>query len=227
MKHLRLTAAAVALCASSALAAGGVHGTVTFSGKPPAAKKVNMVSVPECAQANPDGLAYSPVQISSKGGLANVFIYVKKGLEGKTFEPPKEAKVILNQKGCWYTPRIFGIMVGQPLVVKNSDPVMHNVNAQPYFNIPTEAGNESEKIFNRPKVMLRLRCNIHFWMSGFAGVVDNPYYAVSGADGSYTIPNLPPGQYTLGIWHETLGEQTQEITVAPGGTAVDIAYGHK
>jgi plastocyanin len=201
--------------------AGGVSGTVTYAG-PDTDTPIAMNADPVCL-----GLHKTPVdtnKIALKDGkLANVFIYVKTGLEGKTFPVPTEKKE-LNQEGCLYHPRIFGIQTGQTLVIKNSDPTLHNIHALPKtnqeFNQAQPIQNMSfERKFDKPEVMVHFKCDVHPWMSANIGVLDHPYYAVSGDDGGYKIDKLPPGKYTIEAWHEELGTQDQEVTIAPGQTA--------
>jgi plastocyanin len=176
---------------------------------------------PVCA-----GLHKEPVNtgklVVNGGKLANVFVYVKSGLEGKSFPAPT-AKAEIDQQGCLYHPRIQGIQVGQTLVIKNDDPTLHNIHALPTKNQEFNQGQpfkgmQFEKTFSKPEVMVHFKCDVHPWMSAYMGVVDNPYFAVTKDDGTYTIPKLPPGKYTLEAWHETLGTQDQDITVAPNGT---------
>ena len=201
--------------------AGSVAGSITYAG-PDGDTPIAMNADPQCA-----GLHTSPVDtdtIAAKDGkLANVFVYVKTGLEGKTFPTPTEKKV-LDQQGCLYHPRIQGIQVGQALTIKNSDPTLHNIHALPKLNTEFNQGQpfqnmEFDKTFDKPEVMVHFKCDVHPWMSSYLGVVPHPYYAVSGEDGSFSIAKLPAGTYTIEAWHETLGTQTQEITVAPNQEA--------
>jgi plastocyanin len=201
--------------------AGVLSGTIKFTGKRPARKPIDMSGDPACVEAH-HGRAYDePVVVNSKGELANVFVYIKSGLEGKTFETPA-APVRLDQNGCWFRPRVIGIQTGQTLEVSNSDPVTHNIH--PLAEVNRE-WNHSQgpgdapiaRKFPRPEVMIRVKCNIHSWMRAFIGVVEHPYFAVSGADGSFQIRNLPPGDYTVAAWQETLGTQEQKVTVPPSG----------
>jgi plastocyanin len=184
-------------------------------------KPVDMSNDPACVEAH-RGKAYDESEVvNSNGTLANVFVYVKTGLEGKQFPAPATPATI-DQKGCWFAPRVLGIQVGQTLSVVNSDPVTHNIHPMAEINREWNhsqgAGDEPlGRKFTKPEVMIRVKCNIHSWMHAFIGVVDHPYYAVSGATGTFTIPNLPPGDYTLEAWHEKLGAQDQKITVSPSG----------
>ncbi len=159
--------------------------------------------------------------VSPNGALANVFIYIKSGLEGKTFEVPA-APVTFDQRGCAFHPRVTGIQTGQTLQVTNSDPVTHNIHPLPQnnreWNHSQGAGDAPlARKFMRPEVMIRVKCNIHSWMRAFIGVVEHPYFAVTGPDGTFEIPNVPPGEYLIEAWQETLGTQEQKITVAPSG----------
>ena len=216
----------VLLSASAASAAGGVKGKVTFEGKAPKGDAVKMSADAKCLEQHKGGFNFSPVTAGGKGELAEVFVYVKTGLEGKSFDVPKDAKAILDQKGCWYYPHVSGIMVGQKLQILNSDPTMHNVNAQPDFNAAMPAGLKPlEKSFKKAKVMFKIKCNVHPWMTAYVGVLEHPYYSVSGKDGSFEIKGLPPGKYTLEAWHEKLGSQTKEVTVPASGGTADFKFG--
>ncbi len=204
---------------------GGVHGRVTYSGSS-TKEVIHMDADATCMSLHPQGFDYKSIAVDGNGGLANVFIYVKKGLEGQTFPAPTETKVVLDQKGCWYHPRVFGIMAGQKMEVQNSDPLMHNVNAEPEFNAAMPPGTpELTRVFREQRIMFPIHCNIHAWMHGFVGVVKNPYYAVTSDNGSFNIKDLPPGRYTLEAWQEKLGTQTKVVTVGPNGTRVNFSYG--
>jgi len=127
--------------------------------------------------------------------------------------------VVLDQKACHYSPRVVGLRVGQPLEILNSDPTLHNVHAMPMVNQEFNQGQPAQgmrltKTFTAPEVMVRFVCNVHGWMRAYAGVMANPYFAVTDADGAFKIDGLPPGTYTIGLWHETLGTQEQQVTIA-------------
>jgi plastocyanin len=203
--------------------AAAVSGAIKFTGKRAARKPVDMSNDPACVAAH-HGRPYDESEVvNPNGALANVFVYVKSGLEGKTFEVPS-APVTIDQHGCWFNPRVLGILVGQKLEVTNSDPVTHNIH--PLAQVNREWNHSQgqgdaplERKFLKPEVLIRVKCNIHSWMHAFIGVVDNPYFAVTGADGTFTLPNLPPGEYTIEAVHETLGTQDQKITVTAKGSA--------
>ena len=209
-------------------AAGGsggsasITGKVTLDGAPPAQAKLKMDADPVCLQQHSEAVHAQEI-VGSGGGLQYAFVYVKTGLEGKTFPAPT-TPVLFDQKGCVYDPHVVGVQAGQPFQILNSDATLHNVNAKPKqsapFNLamPTK-GMKIAKSFAKPEIMVPVKCNVHPWMQAYVGVVDHPFFAVSGADGSFTITGLPAGTYTLEAWHEKLGTQTQTVTVTDGQAA--------
>jgi hypothetical protein len=179
---------------------------------------------PACVEAH-HGKAYDEsLVVGPKDSLANAFVYIEKGLEGKKFEVPA-TPVVIDQHGCWFRPRVIGIQTGQVLQVINSDPVTHNIHPMAHIN---REWNHSQgpgdaplsRKFIKPEVMIPIKCNIHSWMHAFIGVLDHPYFSVSKDDGTFAIRNLPPGTYTLGVWQEDLGTQERQITVGPHQDAV-------
>lgn len=201
--------------------AGGVHGVINYAG-PDADTAIAMNADPTCAS-----LHTTPVDtgkyLVKDGKLGNVFVYVKTGLEGKTFPTPTEKKV-LDQQGCQYHPHVFGIQVGQPMSIKNSDATLHNIHSLPKSNSEFNQGQpiqnmEFDHTFDKAEVMVPFKCDVHPWMNAYVGVLTHPYYAVSGEDGTFAIDKLPAGTYTLEAWHEELGTATQQVTVAANQTA--------
>ena len=194
--------------------AGAITGTVTLQGTPPPNPTINMASDPYCMKL---GTATTPVFVVSQGGLENVFIYVKDGLGTMKFPVPA-TPVVLDQKGCAYTPRVFGIQVGQSLDIVNSDETLHNIHALPMANREFNRGQALQGMkytttFTAPEVMLPFKCDVHKWMNAWVGVLEHPFYGVSGKGGAFSISGLPPGTYTIEAWHEKLGTQTQQITI--------------
>ncbi len=201
--------------------AATVTGRITWSGKPPKPPAVDMSEDPACVEAHKQGHYDGPLVVSASGGLANAFVYIKSGLEGKTFQTPAIPATI-DQQGCWFEPRVVGLQTGQVLRVVNSDPVTHNIH--PLAGVNREWNHSQgqgdaplKRKFLKPEIMIRVKCNIHSWMRAYLGVVEHPYFAVSGSDGAFEIRNLPPGDYTLAVWHETGGEQERKIHVPPAG----------
>jgi len=199
--------------------AGVVTGRIAFSGKQPPHKKVDMDEDPACEHLHRTPVLDDAVAVNRNRTLANVFVYVKQGLEGKQFELRAEPAV-MDQKGCWFIPRVLGIETGQEFKVTNSDPMTHNIHPRAHVNREwnhSQSGGDPpiERRFTQPEIMIRVKCNIHPWMHAWIGVVSNPYFAVTGTDGKFELKNLPPGKYTLAAWQEALGTQEQDITVAP------------
>jgi|SRR5581483_7717001 len=194
--------------------AASVSGTVKLDGTAPKPQKIDMSQDAACKGDNT-----SETIVADGGKLANVIVYVKDGLGDRTFDVPKDPAVI-DQKGCQYHPHVLGVMTGQNVQIKNDDPTTHNIHPTPKDN---REWNESqppqaapiEKSFAREEIMLPVKCNQHPWMKMYVNVVKNPFFAVTDKSGKYEIKGLPPGTYTLAFVQEKLGEQTQQVTVAP------------
>jgi plastocyanin len=232
------TASAGAGTTPAATAANGptgdatVSGVVHLAGAVPKNPAIDMAEEPACRSKH----ATPPLDsqyVSSGGGLGNVFVYVKAGLPaGAKYTPPAEA-VVIEQDGCEYRPRVFGVQAGQKLDIVNDDPVLHNIKAVPTknrgFNIsqPT-AGMRTTRTFTTEEVMVPLECNVHGWMNAYVGVMSHPFYATTKADGSFELKNLPPGTYTIEAWHEKLGTQTTTVTVGAGEKkSAELTFGTK
>ena len=206
---------------------GTITGKISLDGTPPPAKPVEMSSKPECAQAHgPNPPLADNLIVGSDKGLKDCFVYIKKGLEAHKFAPPAEPAVI-DQKGCMYSPHVFAVMVQQDLKVVNSDPFMHNikVNENNSFNLSQPAGappDTKQKWFKKEQVPVTIQCDVHSWMRSYACVVRHPYFAVTKDDGKFEIKNLPPGKYTLSVWHEPVRGLTAatdvEVEVKGGDT---------
>jgi hypothetical protein len=219
---------AVATSSGSAGGAAGptgnatVSGVIHFTGQAPANPKIDMSQESACASKYTTPPT-DPQFVVNGGKLGNVFVYVKSGLpSGATYPTPTES-VEIDQNGCLYHPRVFGVMTNQKILIKNSDNVLHNIKALPKDNRPfnisqPQAGMTSTRTFTTPEVMVPLECNVHGWMHAWVGVLPHPFYSTSGQDGSFTIKNLPAGTYTIEAWHEKLGTQTQSVTVGAGET---------
>jgi plastocyanin len=206
---------------------GTIRGAVLLAGTPPAPREVSF-SDAACSRMH-DGPVMSNEVVVRDGKLANVFVYIKSGLDGFAFPTPTE-EVAIDQRGCIYEPLVVGVQVGQPLVFINSDQVLHNVHTVPKqndsINLAMPApGMRIRRTLDTPEVMIRTKCDVHPWMRAYIGVVAHPYFAVTGADGSFSLANVPPGEYVLEAWHEVYGIQTRTVTLAPNGTqSVEITF---
>jgi plastocyanin len=197
--------------------AGNISGTIKLDGAAPKAEPIRMNADPVCVREG-KGTQTEFFVTGNDGALQNVFVYVKDGLGNRTFQAPTQG-VVLDQKGCHYRPHVFGIQVGQPLEVLNSDPTLHNIHALPKANQEFNTGQPIQGMkynhtFSAKEVMVPFKCDVHGWMNAYVGVLDHPYYAVSGEDGKFELKGLPPGTYTIEAWHEKLGPMTQSVTIA-------------
>jgi hypothetical protein len=208
--------------------AATITGTVNFEGAAPAPEMIDMSADQVCmANSTPETREKQEVMVKD-GKLANVFVYVSKGLDGK-FKPPTEPAV-LDQHGCAYHPHVLGVMVGQPLEITNSDETLHNIHPTPQknkaFNLaqPTK-GSKHEVTFDQEEVMIPVSCDVHGWMRSYVGVLPHPAFATSGTDGKFSF-KAPPGTYTITAWHEKLGKQEQQVTVGASETK-DLTFTFK
>jgi plastocyanin len=204
---------------AAAPATGGatVTGKIVFAGTAPAMEQIKMDADAFCKAAHSAPVSSQEVQVNSNGTLKDVFVYVKQGVSGSY--PAPTQPVVLDQQGCQYHPHVFGIQVGQPLKIVNSDGTLHNIHALPKVNQEFNIGQpfkgmETVKKFDKLEVPLHFKCDVHKWMSSYAGVLPHPFYAVSNDQGTFEIKNLPPGNYVIEAWQEKYGPQTQNVTVS-------------
>jgi len=221
---------AVSLLALSApvVDAGSVSGKVTYADAPPKLKPVNMSADPDCASKHSGPVQSEVLVLGSGGTMANVVVSVKSGLPKKTYPVPTEP-VVIDQRGCVYTPRVVGMMAGQSIKFLNSDGILHNVHAlskiNPEFNIgmPPALKQKVKKIA-KVEPSFAIKCDVHPWMRSYAVVLDHPFFAVTAPDGAFKIDNLPAGTYEIEAWHERLGSQTASVKVGDGAASVDFSF---
>ena len=206
-----------------------VRGVVKFDGPQPKPRSIRMTEKggkpSGCRKLYKGALLDRNRVVSKKGELANVFVYVKEGLEGLQFPTPGPA--LLDQDGCVYLPHVLGVMAGQDITIRNSDGLLHNINASPTvnrgFNSSQPVSMETTRAFSASEVMVPLRCDAHGWMNAYVGVLDHPFHSVSNGSGAFSLSTLPPGEYVIEAWHERYGTQTQTVTVTTGQTA-DVTF---
>jgi hypothetical protein len=171
-------------------------------------------------------LRFNQIDLTDGRQLKNVVVRVTSGVSGR-YEPPAESAV-LDQSACMYRPRVSGAMVGQNLLIKNSDQTLHNVHGykgpSTLFN-PAQVPNLgpiTKKLTDADQI-LKFKCDVHPWMTAYVLVSTHPFFAVTGEDGKFRIGDLPPGKYTLEAWHERYGTKTSELTVAADKPA-EVAF---
>jgi plastocyanin len=198
--------------------AGSIKGTAVLDGAAPDNAVIKMNADPVCLREAKGEQKQETFLVGSDGkSLANVFVYIKDGLGNYSFDVPTEAATI-DQKECRYHPHVFGMRVGQPLQIINSDPTLHNIHAIPKANQEFNNGQPIQGMkmnhtFTQKEVMVPFKCDVHGWMNAYVGVLDHPFFAVTGKDGKFSLKGLPPGTYTIEAWHEKGGTQTAMVTI--------------
>ncbi len=208
-------------------------GLVKVTGTAPSPVELDISAKPECGKQRQalemGGLPTENLVVGSEGGLKDCIVFISKGLGGYkardmvTYGHP--AKVVIDQKGCQYVPHVFAVMADQDVVIKNSDPFLHNVSIPTLgvnLSMPSVGEQNKARFFNRKNGVQVCQCSVHPWMSAYAYVVKNPFFAKTGADGKFTINKLPDadGTYTVDVWHEKdrklKAPKAQKITVKDG-----------
>jgi plastocyanin len=201
---------------------GEITGKIYFHGQKPELHAINMGKDSVCISLQTGPLYPADGQVNADGTLPDAFIFIKHSSATLPSTPPRNP-VTLTQKGCRYQPHVLGVMVGQPFEVINLDPTTHNVHViaktNREWNVSQQPGSPSVvRRFQHAEEMIPVRCNVHPWMKAYIGVLDNPFYAVTGKDGSFTLKGLPPGDYTIEVWTATFGDQERKLVVHAGGT---------
>jgi len=218
---------------------GTISGVIAYNGAAPEAKKIDTSADAACTSKSPN-LATED-WIIKDGKLANAYVYIKDGtladgtkIGDYSTWPNMPAAATLDQNGCHYQPHVIGVVVNEPITIKNSDPTTHNIHFTPKSNPdwnqsqPNGAAPLTHKLA-RAEVLVPVKCNQHPWMKSYVAVSKHPFFAISAPDGSYTINGVPPGKYTVVAWHEggvNGTEQKMEVTVAAKGAGkADFAFG--
>ena len=210
--------------------AGDITGTITLSGTPPPERVNDVITQPQyadCGKMHTDPVKTEFYVVSPDKGLRDVVVSIK-NISGKSTGASAEP-LVLDQKGCLYVPYIAAVQTGQKIVVKNSDPVLHNVHDTPgnpankENNVAqTPGGSDLTISFAAPEDFLKFKCDVHNWMFAYVTVVDHPYFAVTDKDGKFKISNVPPGKYTIEAAHRKAGKVSKEIEVKDGNATLDF-----
>lgn len=201
--------------------AGTITGHVRLTGAAPVNPVVRMGMDPACSRAWGDERpTHDFVVRAADGGLANVFVEVRGPFPGA---PAPATRVVLDQQGCMFRPRVLAMQRGQVLEVRNGDPTLHNVHA-----LSTQGNTfDVSQVVGRPpftvvmahaEKMLRVTCDVHRWMNVYVAVVDHPYFAVTGPTGTFEIRDVPAGRRVVQVWHERYGPLTATVDVPSGGS---------
>jgi len=210
-------------------APGAIKGVVKFDGKAPALPKIVRTADAYCSSHPKDGKEMAdPSILVHDGKLKNVLVRITNAPAGGAV--PTE-KATITQHECMYEPRVQGAVGGQEIEIKNGDQTMHNVHTfkgtASWFNNAQIAGSApiDKKLPSDGSVVVKFKCDVHPWMTGYVIVQPSAFFAVTGENGEFEIKNVPPGKYTVEAWHEKLGQKTAEITVAAGApAAADFAF---
>jgi len=205
--------------------AGEIIGTVKWEGKAPKMRPIQMAADAVCAAAHGTAPTSESLVVGADGGVANVLVHVTGGLPaGKTYPAPT-TPAVMDQKGCMYMPHVLGVMTGQDLDILNSDGILHNVKVNAKNNKSFNIGmpknmKKTTKTFDKPELPITFKCNVHPWMKSYIAVLEHPFFAVTGADGSFKIEGLPAGTYQVEAWQESkkVDSVTMEVKVTDGST---------
>lgn len=203
---------------------GVVRGVVKFDGVPP---KMATIANQPC-HPGAGALEEETVIVGDGGAMMNVFVFVEGAGSG---DGSNRKPAVLDQVHCRYVPHVVGVQVGQTLTVRSSDDTMHNVHYKPDHNAAanfgmTKVGAERDAKFAAPE-FIRVKCDVHPWMTAHIGVFENPFFAATGVDGRFEIKGLAPGEYTLVAWHELYGRQEQPLTIADETKPVEATFRYK
>jgi hypothetical protein len=199
--------------------AGRVAGRVLFRGTPPPPAPVVVTKdVPVCGT---EKHVAEDLVVGPGGGVRNAVVFLDGIAAGKPF--PADSRPVLDQRGCWFHPHVQVLAAGATLEILNNDGILHNVRTSPGNNPPINMAQPKFRrvmttSFARPDIV-KVSCDVHVWMTAWLFVAGHPYHAVSGDDGGFALDGVPPGTYTLRVWHETLGTRQQPVTVPPAGAA--------
>lgn len=199
---------------------GTIAGTVRFAGTPPPQSELNLSSSAECAALHEKPVLARDVLVHD-GLVENALVWIAEGLGDRVFAVPDQP-VVIDQQKCLFVPRVAAAQVGQPVRFLNSDMLAHNVHGMPEhargwnFMLGVKGASRDTTV-ETAEPAIEIKCDVHPWMTAWLGVFDHPYFAVTGPEGAFTLPDVPPGDYTIAAWHERLGTARTTVTLGPQG----------
>jgi hypothetical protein len=211
-----------------ARSAGSIRGKVLLAGAAPRPKKIRTDADPFCSAKSLFAEDVVAVEREGELRLAGAVAWVAAAPPDPS--PPPREPVLLRQIECRYAPHVLALRVGQPLLIRNEDPTMHNVHSISVVNrefnfAQARAGAEEVRTFERPEMAIRIKCDIHAWMNAVLFVFDHPFFAVTGEDGLFEIRGVPDGEHELTLWHEKFGERSARAVVRGGAASLEIVFG--
>lgn len=204
---------------------GTVAGLVRFVGQAPQPRTIENTTDPEvCGRVQ----ALGAPAVSAGGGVVSAIVALEDGPIRADSPPP--GRLVLDNRQCRFIPRVAVLTTGSTLEVRNSDPTLHTVHLYGPMEInlalPLQ-GMRVERRLDRPGLII-VKCDVHGWMQAFIRVDPHPFHAVTDPGGAFQIAGVPPGDYTLSVWHEQLGRQARRVRVGAGTTTeVEIVYGRE
>lgn len=191
--------------------AGSISGTVKYKGAAPAPKKLDVSKDKEVCGKSPK---VDQSLVVNNGNLANAVVTITDIKSGKKLDAKK---VVLDQKGCEYQPHVLAFPAGTTVEILNPDGILHNVHSYSKVNSPFNMAQPKFKKtldvkIDKPEA-IEVKCDVHGWMQGWLVATESPYVAVSDNSGNFKLTDVPAGNYTVEVWHEKLGKNTQKVSV--------------
>jgi hypothetical protein len=204
---------------------GAISGVVRYGGVAPSPRPLTITKDREACGNSP--LYDQSLLVGRDQGLINAAVTVVDHAKGRPLK--SRDTVRFDQKGCQYIPHVAVFQAGETVVILNSDGILHNIHTEstvnPVIDLAQPGFKKQIRVAVAKPEIIKVTCDAHNWMEGWWYVTSTPYYSITGNDGRYAIRGVPPGTYTLRVWQERLGTESQEVVVRPGlVTAADFTF---